>query len=247
MKENKRKPRYIWVFGKNLIFEILNTNRKIIKILVSSKALKEQLLNFKLQLPIIETTNHKLDILSKFATHQGIMALVEEYSYSSLEDILDYANSKNTPPFLVLLDGINDPHNLGSILRVAEATGVDGIVIPKKKSVGLTPTVAKVSSGAIEYVPVARSNIYTAINFLKHKGFWIVGMDLDGKSNFEDVDTTLPLAVVFGSEGKGIRRIVKEHCDFNLKLKMKGKIGSFNVAVAAGIVLYNFMLKRQGI
>ena len=186
----------------------------------------------------------KLDFLSGGGVHQGVIATVAAQSYCDLSDILAAAAAKNEPPLVVICDGLEDPHNLGAIIRTAEATGVHGIIIPKHRSVSLTATVAKSASGALEYVPVCKvTNIANTIDELKKNGFWVFGADMDGQSWYES-DYTSPTAVVIGSEGNGISRLVREKCDAIISLPMCGKINSLNASVAAGVILYEVARQR---
>ena len=164
-----------------------------------------------------------------------------------MEDMLALADERGEPPFLIVADELNDPHNLGAVLRTAECTGAHGVIIPKHRSAGLTYTVGKASAGALEYVPVARvSNLAAALEDLKKRGLWIYGADMEGTSWCE-AELTGPAALVIGSEGAGIGRLVKEKCDIILSLPMRGKINSLNASVAAGVLMYEFMRQRQGI
>lgn len=168
------------------------------------------------------------------------------HSYSSVEDILDAARAKNEPPFILIAEGLKDPHNLGSIIRCANAAGAHGVIIPKNRSVGLNATVAKVSAGAVEYTPVARvTNIGTVIDKLKNEGVWIAGTALEGSTYHTDADLTGALAIVIGSEGEGLSRLVREKCDFLVKIPMLGQAESLNASVAAGVLLYEAVRQRQ--
>ncbi len=191
-----------------------------------------------------EVDRRKLDKLCGGENHQGIAAWASVHEYASIEDILENARSKGEPPFVIVCDEIEDPHNLGAIIRTADACGAHGIIIPKRRGVALTYAVGKVSAGAIEYVPVARvSNLASALDELKEKGFWVYGADMDGK-RWDEQDYSGSVALIVGSEGKGISRLVKEKCDFIVSLPMKGKINSLNASVAAGILMYEIAKKR---
>ena len=187
----------------------------------------------------------RLDQMSETGKHQGVMAYAAAYEYAKVEDILKIAEEKGEPPFLILLDNIEDPHNLGAIIRTANQAGVHGIIIPKRRAVGLTATVAKASAGAINYTPVAKvTNLGNTIEELKEKGLWFVCADLDGQVMY-DLDLKGPIGLVIGSEGEGVGRLVKEKCDFIAKIPMKGDIDSLNASVAAGILAYEIVRQRR--
>lgn len=180
--------------------------------------------------------------------HQGVIAQAAAFRYAEIEEILEAARSRNETPFILLLDEIEDPHNLGSILRTAECTGVHGVIIPKRRAVGLTATVSKTSAGAAEYVPVARvTNLAQTIDRLKEEGIWIAGTDVSAKQEIYSMKFDMPLAVVIGNEGKGIGRLIKEKCDFLVKLPMKGQLNSLNASVAAGVFMYEVVRQRRSV
>ncbi|NLY52760.1 MAG: 23S rRNA (guanosine(2251)-2'-O)-methyltransferase RlmB [Firmicutes bacterium] len=186
-----------------------------------------------------------LDKRSRTRAHQGVIGWREPVEYAELPDILDKAWESSRPPLLIILDGIQDPHNLGSVLRTAEAVGAHGIVIPKRRAAGLTATVAKVSAGAVEYVPVAQvTNLARAIDDIKEAGLWVVGADMDGEKVHFEADLTGPLALVIGGEGKGLARLTKEKCDLMVRLPMYGRINSLNAAVAAAVMMYEVVRQR---
>ena len=177
--------------------------------------------------------------------HQGVLAYVAPVPYAELDDILKAAEAKGEAPFLVLLDELEDPHNLGALLRTADATGVHGILIPKRRSVSLNATVAKTSAGAVEYVPVARiGNIAQTLKKLKEKGFWVAGADMDGEKAYYEADLTGQLGLVCGRAGRGLRRVTKEACDFIVSMPMVGRINSLNASVAGSILMYESMRQR---
>lgn len=193
---------------------------------------------------IKEVDRRKLDSMCGSANHQGVAARAAAHKYADIEDILALAKEKGEDPFVIICDEIEDPHNLGAIIRTADACGAHGVIIPKRRGVSLTYAVGKVSAGAVEYVPVARvSNLPSAIDDLKKKGFWIYGADMDG-TPWDKQDYSGAVALVVGSEGKGISRLVKEKCDFIVSLPMKGKINSLNASVAAGILMYEVIKNR---
>ncbi len=196
------------------------------------------------QILVKEADRTKLDYLSGGAVHQGIVALAAAKEYSTVDEILSYAQSRNEPPFIVVLDELEDPHNLGAIIRTAECAGVHGVIVPKRRSAGLSYTVSKASAGAIEYMRVARvTNIANLIDELKEKGIWVYGADMNG-TDYEQCDFSGACAIVIGNEGKGISRLVREKCDVIVSLPMKGKINSLNASVAAGILMYKAMKNR---
>lgn len=189
-------------------------------------------------------TKERLDQLSETRAHQGVIAQVAAYEYSTVDKILARAEEKGEPPFLVLLDNVEDPHNLGAIIRTANLAGAHGVIIPKRRAVGLTSTVAKTSAGAINYTPVAKvTNIAKTIEELKEKGIWFVCADMGGETMY-DLDLTGPMGLVIGNEGEGVSRLVREACDFTASIPMKGDIDSLNASVAAGVLAYEIVRQR---
>ncbi len=187
----------------------------------------------------------RLDQISETGKHQGVVAISAAYAYTDIEDILKKAEEKGEPPFLVFLDGIEDPHNLGAVIRTANQAGAHGVVIPKRRAVGLTAAVAKTSAGAINYTPVAKvTNISTTINELKKRGMWFVCADMEGTLMY-DVDLTGPIGLVIGSEGSGVSSLVKKNCDMTAAIPMKGEIDSLNASVAAGVLAYEIVRQRM--
>ena len=194
---------------------------------------------------INEVSKAKLNQMSQTENNQGVIAIVPPFNYCEIEDILDLAKKRDEKPFILILDGIEDPHNLGSIIRTAETAGVHGIIIPKRRAANVNSTVAKVSAGAVEYMKIARvNNINDAINTLKENDVWICGTDMNTDKYYYDEDFTGGIGVVIGSEGYGMSRLVKENCDFLVKIPMKGKITSLNASVSAGIVMYEVVKQR---
>lgn len=238
------------IIGKNPILTALRAGRPIHKIMVSdqlqAQAEKEiQGAAKKTKAVIQRVPRKKLDQLST-GKHQGMIAFVAAYEYQSVEAILQRAEEKAELPFLLLLDELEDPHNLGAILRTADASGAHGVIIPKHRAVGLTETVAKASAGAIEHVPVARvTNIAQTIESLKEKQIWVVGTDEAGTEDYRTLDGQTALALVIGNEGKGISRLVKDKCDWLVQLPMVGSISSLNASVAAGLLMYEVHRKRK--
>lgn len=187
----------------------------------------------------------RLDRLSTTGHHQGVVAQAAAYEYAEVEDILNAAKEKNEPPFIFILDEIEDPHNLGAIIRTANLAGAHGVIIPKRRAVGLTATVAKTSAGAINYTPVAKvTNISKTIDELKKEGLWFVCADMDGDVMY-NVNLTGPIGLVIGNEGSGVSRLVKEKCDFTALIPMKGDIDSLNASVAAGVLAYEIVRQRS--
>ncbi len=235
--------------GRNSVIEALKSGREIEKILVQKGAGEgsiRQILAMAREKKILvkEVDKAKLDGLSSTRNHQGVIASAALYKYYEIEDILSIAKEKGEDPFIVILDEITDNNNLGSVLRTADAAGVHGIIIPKRRAVGLTPIVAKISAGAIEYVPVAKvTNINQTMEYLKKQGLWIVGAEM-GAETYHSKDLTGPMALVIGSEGEGLGRLIKENCDFLVSIPMKGKISSLNAAVSAGIIMFEIQKQR---
>lgn len=247
---NKVEEREDIVQGRNAVIEALKGNTTIEYLLVS-KGEKEGSINLILSLAkeknivIKEVDRKKLDSMSQGTPHQGVMAVITPYKYYSVEDILEYAEGKGEKPFVIILDEIEDPHNLGSIIRTAELCGAHGIIIPKRRNVGVTATVYKTSAGAVEHMRIAKvTNINSAIDNLKEKGLWVYGADMDGQSFSYETNFSGNIALVIGSEGKGISRLTKEKCDNIVKIPMVGKINSLNASVAAGILMYEIMKSR---
>mgnify|MGYP000812073150 CR=1 FL=1 len=189
-------------------------------------------------------SKERLDQLSETHAHQGVIAQVAAYEYSTVEDILAKAEEKGEPPFLILLDNVEDPHNLGAIIRTANLAGAHGVIIPKRRAVGLTSTVAKTSAGAINYTPVAKvTNLVRTMEELKQKGIWFVCADMGGESMYR-MNLTGPIGLVIGNEGEGVSKLVKENCDFIASIPMKGDIDSLNASVAAGVLAYEIVRQR---
>ncbi len=236
--------------GRNPVMEALHSNRPIDKIYVQSgekngSVLKILSLAREKRIPVMEVEKNKLDKMSSTNAHQGVIASVAAKEYSTVEDILAFAREKGEPPFIVICDDISDPHNLGSIIRTANAAGVHGVIIPKRNGVGLTATVAKTSAGAIEFTRVAKvTNIAKTIDMLKENNVWVVGADMDGEKNIYEHDFSGSVAIVIGSEGFGISRLVKEKCDFIVNIPMVGKISSLNASVAGALMIYEALRGR---
>ncbi len=239
------------LYGRNPVIEALEADRPIDKIFLQ-EGLKHALIG-KIRnsakakgIPYQFVDRKKLDKLSDGENHQGVVALAAAQKYVEVSEILEKAKAKGEPPFIVICDGLTDGHNLGSILRSANAAGAHGVIIPKNRSVALNSVVAKTSAGAVEYTPVAKvSNIAQTIEKLKKEGLWIVGTDVSGSQNHFECDLKGPLAIVIGSEGEGMSRIVREACDFLVTIPMLGEIESLNASVATGILLYEAVRQRM--
>ncbi len=240
-----------WIVGRNPVIEAIRSGRDIHKIWInegSRKGSMQEIISLAKQNKIViqYVPKQKLDQLAQGQSHQGVAASAASHDYVDFDDLVSRSLQGNGLPFLVLLDELEDPHNLGSILRTADATGVDGVIIPSRRSVGLTSVVAKASAGAIEYVPVCRvTNLVRAIDQLKEEGFWVVGSDASGQTDYREMKFDMPVALIIGSEGKGMSRLVKEKCDFLLRLPMEGRVSSLNASVAAGLLMYEVYRKRS--
>ena len=235
--------------GRNAVLEAFRSGKTIDRLFVldgcQDGPIKSILREAKKTDVIINfVKKERLDQMSETGKHQGVMAYAAAYEYGTVEDMLKAAEEKGEPPFLILLDNIEDPHNLGAIIRTANQAGAHGIIIPKRRAVGLTATVAKASAGAINYTPVAKvTNLATTIEELKEKGLWFVCADLDGQVMY-NLDLKGPIGLVIGSEGEGVGRLVKEKCDFVAQIPMKGNIDSLNASVAMGILAYEIVRQR---
>ena len=238
------------VAGRNAVMEALKGSRSVNKLMIANGStegsIKEIIVVAKEKGVNIQYWDRsKLDSIARGIRHQGVLAQVAPVQYAELEDILQVAKDRNEPPFIVLLDELEDPHNLGAILRTADAAGVHGVLIPKHRSCPLSATVAKTSAGAVEHVPVARvGNLVQTIKKLKQEGLWVAAADMDGK-DYYDTDLTGPLLLIIGSEGQGVGRLVKEQCDFVVRIPMVGKINSLNASVAGSILMYEAMKQRR--
>lgn len=239
------------VEGRNAVLELLESGRDINKILVANgekhgSIHKILAIAKERKIIVTEIEKNKLNQIAQTPNNQGVIAIVPPYDYCEVEDILDEAKSKNEKPFILILDGIEDPHNLGSIIRTAETAGVHGIIIPKRRAASVNSTVSKVSAGAVEYMKIARvNNINETIRYLKEQDVWICGTDMDTDTIYTKQDYKMPIAIVIGSEGFGMSRLVKENCDFLVKIPMKGRITSLNASVSAGIIMYEVVKNRN--
>lgn len=240
------------IYGRNPVIEALEAGNTLIdrvllqdgikhsQIVYIRKLAKEHGIQYKF------VDKRRLDSVCGGENHQGVIAYTAAHKYAEIDDIFAAAEAKNEPPFIVITDGITDPHNLGSIIRTANAAGAHGVIIPKNRNAALNAVVSKVSAGAIEYTPVARvTNLRTAIDKLKKRGVWVVGTDLSAKMLPYECDLSGAVAVVIGSEGEGMSRIVRDSCDFLVKIPMLGRIESLNASVAAGVLLYEVVRRRS--
>lgn len=239
------------VEGRNAVLELLESRRDINKIYISEGEKHgsiNKIIAIAKERKIIvnEIGRNKLNQIAQTENNQGVIAIVPPFNYSDVDDILDEAKKREEKPFILILDGIEDPHNLGSIIRTAETAGVHGIIIPKRRAVAVNSTVAKVSAGAVEYMKIARvNNINETINYLKENDIWICGTDMNTDKYYYNEDFTCGIGIVIGSEGFGMSRLVKENCDFLVKIPMRGKITSLNASVSAGIVMYEAVKQRN--
>ncbi len=240
------------IVGRNPVMEAVRSGRNIDKLLVANSAGGGSVAAIiakatKRGIIIKEVPQKKLDFLSGGANHQGIAAFVSTHEYCSVEDIFAEAETRGEPPFIIICDELEDPHNLGAIIRTAEACSVHGVIIPKRRSVSLGSTVAKSAAGALEYMKVCKvTNLISTIDELKRRGIWVYGADMEGNSWCSE-DFSGPTALVIGNEGKGIGRLVAEHCDVMVSLPMKGSINSLNASVAAGVLMYEVSRQRAKI
>lgn len=237
--------------GRNPVIEALRSGRSLSKILLARNIEQNTTVAGILRLsqargiPVEYVARDIIDSLSTIASHQGVVAYTAPRGYIALEDLLAISKAKNEPPLYCVLDGIEDPYNLGAIIRTADASGVHGIVTRSRRAAGLTAAVAKASAGAVEYVPVAVvPNITRAIEKLKNNNVWVIGVDPSGQISYSEVDFTLPAAIVIGSEGRGLSELVKKRCDFLVSIPMRGKITSLNASIAAALVMYEAFRQR---
>ena len=239
------------VEGRNSVLELLESGKDINKIFIT-KGEKHGSINKIIAIAkqkkviIVEKDKKQMSQMAQTPNYQGVIAIVPPFEYCEVEDILEYAKEKQEEPFVLILDSIEDPHNLGSIIRTAETAGVHGIIIPKRRAASVNSTVSKVSAGAVEYMKIARvNNITDAIEKLKEAGLWICGTDINTDTYYYNQDLKGPLGIVIGNEGKGIGSKVKNACDFLVKIPMKGKVTSLNASVSAGIIIYEAVKQRN--
>ena len=237
--------------GRNAVSEALRAGREMDKVFVASGSTDAGLNRLAAAAKeagavVVSVDRRKLDAMSQTGAHQGIIATIAAHEYAAVEDILQLARDRGEAPLLVICDEISDPHNLGAIIRTAECAGAHGVIIPKRRAVGLTATVGKTSAGAIEYLPVARvTNLTAAIKELKARGIWVFGTTAGGNTALYDADLRGPAAIVIGNEGQGMSRLVAEQCDFEVSIPMNGRISSLNASAAAAILLYEAVRQRR--
>ena len=237
--------------GRNAVLELLESDKDINKIYITKGELKGSINKIiaianEKKVIIVQKDKKQMDMMAQSENYQGVIAVVPPYEYSEVEDILELAKERNEDPFILILDGIEETHNLGAIIRTAETAGVHGIIIPKRRAAQVNSTVSKVASGALEYMKIARvNNITDTISKLKDKGVWICGTAIDADKFYYDQNLTGPLAIVIGNEGKGISDLVKRNCDFLVKIPMKGKVTSLNASVSTGIIVYEAVKQRN--
>ena len=247
--ENEMRYEELTIEGRNAVIEAFRAGKTIDKVFILDGChdgpVNTIIREAKKHDTIISyVAKERLDQMSSTGKHQGVVAMAAAYEYSEVEDILKAAEEKGEPPFIFILDNIEDPHNLGAIIRTANLAGAHGVIIPKRRAVGLTATVARTSAGALNYTPVAKvTNIAATIETLKEKGLWFVCADMGGRVMY-DLDLKGPIGLVIGNEGDGVSRLVKEKCDFVASIPMKGDIDSLNASVAAGVLAYEIVRQR---
>lgn len=239
------------VEGRNAVLELLESGKNINKIYVTKGEKHGSILKIiamakESKVIVVEKDKKQMSQMAQTENYQGVIAIVPPFEYCDIEDILDYAKTKNEPPFILILDGIEDTHNLGAIIRTAETAGVHGIIIPKRRAASVNSTVSKISCGAVEYMKIARvNNITDSINTLKKNGVWVCGTSISADKYYFNQDLTGPIAIVIGNEGKGMSNLVEKNCDFLVKIPMRGKIESLNASVSTGIILYEVLKQRN--
>lgn len=249
--EKREKPEFDdQVEGRNAVLELLESGKDINKIFVEKGEKHGSIHKIiamakERRIIIVEKEKRQMQEMAQNQNYQGVIAIVPPFEYCEIEDILEEAEKRNEDPFVLILDGIEDPHNLGSIIRTAETSGVHGIIIPKRRAAAVNSTVAKTSVGAVEYMKIARvTNISDAIDKLKRAGLWICGTDINTEKYYYNQDLTGPIGIVIGNEGSGMSEKVRKNCDFLVKIPMKGKVTSLNASVSTGIVIYEALKQR---
>lgn len=251
MNENYEESKSLVIEGRNAVLEALRSGKPMDKLYVldgcQDGPIRTIVREAKKHDVILQfVTKERLNQLSETGKHQGVIAHAAAYEYAQVEDMLELAKSRGEDPFIFLLDNIEDPHNLGAIIRTANLAGAHGVIIPKRRAVGLTATVARTSAGALNYTPVARvTNLKKTVEDLKKQGLWVVCADMDGTVMY-DLDLKGPIGLVIGNEGEGVSRLMKENCDFVAGIPMKGDIDSLNASVAAGVLAYEIVRQRLG-
>lgn len=238
------------IFGRNPVYEALRAGRSLNRILIAKGVFGRDIQAItalaRTQGVVYQFVDRRQLDTRAGGAHQGVVALTAERAYAELEDVIAVAWQRPAPPFLVVLDGIQDPHNLGAVIRTADAVGAHGVVIPRRHAAGMTATVAKASAGAVEYVPVARvANLNQVMQALKAQGFWLIGLEVDGTEAFDAVDYTVPVALVIGGEDRGLRPLVRRGCDHVVRLPIGGHTGSLNAGVAAALLMYEVFRQRR--
>ena len=251
IEEKEEKKFDDQIEGRNSVLELLESGKDINKIFVT-RGEKHGSINKILAIAkerkiiVVEKDKKQMEEMAQEENYQGVIAIVPPFEYAEIQDILDEAKARKEDPFILILDGIEDPHNLGSIIRTAETAGVHGIIIPKRRAASVNSTVNKTSAGAVEHMKIARvTNISDTLEELKQAGLWICGTAVDTDKYYYNQDLTGPLGIVIGNEGKGIGEKVKKNCDFLVKIPMKGKVGSLNAAVSTGIIVYEAVKQRN--
>ncbi len=238
------------ICGRNAVLELLRSGRSVDKVFVKEGEAEGSLIVVLAEakgrsVPIVEVKREKLDEMAMGVMHQGVIAMASAKDYVSVDDILKIAEERGEKPFIVIADSINDPHNLGAIIRNCDGAGVHGLIIPKRRSVGLTAVTARSSAGAIEHLAIAKvSNVSNTINDLKKKGIWVVGCEAGGQ-DYDTIDYDMPLAIVLGSEGNGMGELVTKNCDFIASIPMQGKVNSLNVSCASAVILFEASKSRR--
>ena len=251
MKNNHEKKYEDQVEGRNSVLELLESGKDINKIYIEKGEKQGSIHKIiakakERKIVLVEVEKNKLKQMATTENYQGVIAIVPPFEYCDVDDILKEAEKRNEKPLIILLDGIEDPHNLGAIIRTAETAGVHGVIIPKRRAASVNSTVGKVSAGAVEYMKIARvNNLSETIRYLQEKGLWIIGTDMKAEKFYYEEDLKGPIAIVIGSEGFGMSRLVKENCDLLIKIPMKGKITSLNASVSAGIAIYEAVRQRN--
>ncbi len=251
MEEKLQGYQEFTIEGRNAVIEAYRAGRAIDRIYIQDGCQDGPVMTIKREARKHDTVikyvaRERLDQLSETGKHQGVIAYAAAYEYVQVEDILEKARENGEPPFLILLDNIEDPHNLGAIIRTANLAGAHGVIIPRNRAVGLTATVARTSAGALNYTPVARvTNLARTIEELKKEGLWFVCADMDGTMMY-DLDLKGPIGLVIGNEGEGVGKLVREKCDMVASIPMKGQIDSLNASVAAGVLAYEILRQRMG-
>lgn len=242
-------PEYVW--GRNPVLETLRSDRRVKRVLIADGQRETSALasivqeGTRLHIPLETVPRSRLDQLSQGAVHQGCLAVVESRRYATLDEILDAAHARHEDPFLLILDAVQDVNNLGSLLRTAEAAGVHGVILPQHHAAGVNATVVKTSAGATEHLLIAQeTNLTRTINALKKENIWVIGLVGEARTDYAQANLTGPLALVVGNEGRGISRLVREHCDLLVRLPMRGQVNSLNAAVAGSIALYEALRQR---